>query len=192
MVDEFSAFARMPKPTKEKSDLRAILKDAVFLREMGNNHVTFIRDFGDEPLEGQFDSRMLGQAFGNIVKNAVEAIEAVPAEAARGTRKIVVRSRRDDAIGRYVVDIIDNGKGLPTENRHRILEPYMTMREKGTGLGLAIVKKIIEDHGGQLELHDAPADFDGGVGAMIRVILPPAGETGGDDTLKDKGNTNGG
>jgi len=68
--------------------------------------------------------------------------------------------------------VIDNGKGLPTENRHRILEPYMTMREKGTGLGLAIVKKIIEDHGGQLELHDAPSDFDQGHGAMIRVILP--------------------
>ena len=68
--------------------------------------------------------------------------------------------------------IDDNGRGLPEENRHRILEPYMTMRDKGTGLGLAIVKKIIEEHGGQLELHDAPAEFDRGRGAMIRVILP--------------------
>lgn len=173
MVDEFSSFARMPKPTKERSDLRAILKDAVFLREMGNTEITFIRDFGDEPLDGFFDSRMLGQAFGNIVKNAVEAIEALPAEAVRGERKIMVRSRPDERSGAFVVDIIDNGKGLPTENRHRILEPYMTMREKGTGLGLAIVKKIIEDHGGHLELHDAPADFDNGHGAMIRIILPP-------------------
>ena len=192
MVDEFSAFARMPKPTKEKSDLRAILKDAVFLREMGNTHINFVRDFGDEPLEGQFDGRMLGQAFGNLVKNAVEAIEAVPAGTSRGAPKVLIRSRRDDTTGRFVVDVIDNGKGLPTENRHRILEPYMTMRDKGTGLGLAIVKKIIEDHGGQLELHDAPPDFDGGAGAMIRVVLPPAGETGGEDNLKDKGNTNGG
>lgn len=173
MVDEFSSFARMPKPTKERSDLRAILKDAVFLREMGNTEISFIRDFGDEPLDGFFDSRMLGQAFGNIVKNAVEAIEALPAEAVRGERKIMVRSRPVERSGAFVVDIIDNGKGLPTENRHRILEPYMTMREKGTGLGLAIVKKIIEDHGGHLELHDAPADFDNGHGAMIRIILPP-------------------
>ncbi len=184
MVDEFSSFARMPKPTKERTDLRGILKDAVFLREMGNHHVAFRKDLGEEPLTGLFDARMLGQAFGNLVKNAVEAIEAVPPEAARTEPRILVRARRDEEGRRFVVDVIDNGKGLPTENRHRILEPYMTMREKGTGLGLAIVKKIIEDHGGQLELHDAPRDFDNGHGAMIRVILPfedTAGETDAED-----------
>jgi two-component system nitrogen regulation sensor histidine kinase NtrY len=68
--------------------------------------------------------------------------------------------------------VIDNGKGLPRENRQRLLEPYMTTREKGTGLGLAIVKKIVEDHGGHLELNDAPADFHGGRGAMISIFLP--------------------
>ncbi len=171
MVDEFSAFARMPKPTKEPSDLRAILHDAIFLREMGNNHITFLQELGEERLEGAFDSRMLGQAFGNLIKNAVEAIEAVPSEE-REERKILVRTSKDEARDRFTVDIIDNGRGLPVENRHSILEPYMTMREKGTGLGLAIVKKIIEEHGGQLELHDAPADFDQGRGAMIRVHLP--------------------
>lgn len=171
MVDEFSAFARMPKPTKEPSDLRSILHDAIFLREMGNNHIAFQQELGEERLEGMFDSRMLGQAFGNLIKNAVEAIEAVPSEE-REARKILVRASLDEARDRFTVDIIDNGRGLPVENRHSILEPYMTMREKGTGLGLAIVKKIIEEHGGQLELHDAPADFDQGRGAMIRVHLP--------------------
>ncbi|TKB80904.1 MAG: PAS domain-containing sensor histidine kinase, partial [Mesorhizobium sp.] len=72
------------------------------------------------------------------------------------------------------IDVIDNGRGLPRENRQRLLEPYMTTREKGTGLGLAIVKKIVEDHGGRLELHDAPADFHDGRGAMISIILPVA------------------
>ncbi|CAN7431161.1 PAS domain-containing sensor histidine kinase [Rhizobium sp. LjRoot30] len=172
MVDEFSAFARMPKPTKEPTDLRNILRDAVFLREMGNTHVHFMRELGDQPLEGMFDARMLGQAFGNLIKNAVEAIEAVPSDEVRDERKILVRCHFEPALDRFVADVIDNGKGLPVENRHRILEPYMTMREKGTGLGLAIVKKIIEEHGGQLELHDAPADFDHGRGAMIRVLLP--------------------
>ncbi|WP_421579462.1 ATP-binding protein [Shinella sp. M31] len=185
MVDEFSSFARMPKPTKERSDLRNILKDAVFLREMGNNHVAFQKDLGEVPLTGLFDARMLAQAFGNLIKNAVEAIEALPPEAERGEHKILVRAEADDAGRRFVVDVVDNGKGLPTENRHRILEPYMTMREKGTGLGLAIVKKIIEDHGGQLELHDAPQDFDNGQGAMIRVILPYE-ETAAVDADKNK------
>ena len=78
------------------------------------------------------------------------------------------------ADGMIRVDVMDNGKGLPRENRQRLLEPYMTTREKGTGLGLAIVKKIVEDHGGRLELHDAPADFHGGRGAMITMILPAA------------------
>ncbi len=172
MVDEFSAFARMPKPTKQRADLREILKDAVFLREMGSTEIEFQRDFGDEALEGSFDARMLSQAVGNIVKNAVEAIEAVPAEDLGSGGKILVRSYFDRDLDRFAVDVIDNGRGLPVENRHRILEPYMTMRDKGTGLGLAIVKKIIEEHGGQLELHDAPADFDRGRGAMIRIVLP--------------------
>jgi len=186
MVDEFSAFARMPKPTKERSDLRGILKDAVFLREMGNTHVVFRKELGEVALSGLFDARMLGQAFGNLIKNAVEAIEALPPDASREERKILVRAEADDAGRRFVVDVIDNGKGLPTENRHRILEPYMTMREKGTGLGLAIVKKIIEDHGGQLELHDAPADFDHGHGAMIRVILPYEETVAADVDKKNK------
>ncbi|MFL0692655.1 MAG: ATP-binding protein [Agrobacterium tumefaciens] len=177
MVDEFSAFARMPKPTKQRSDLREILTDAVFLREIGSAEIEFQRDFGTEPLEGNFDARMLAQAVGNIVKNAVEAIEAVPKDELGEGGKILVRSAFDGDQDRFIVDVIDNGRGLPSENRHRILEPYMTMREKGTGLGLAIVKKIIEEHGGQLELHDAPADFDRGRGAMIRIILPRADAT---------------
>ncbi|WP_296036595.1 PAS domain-containing sensor histidine kinase [uncultured Agrobacterium sp.] len=178
MVDEFSAFARMPKPTKERSDLRDVLKDATFLREMGASHVTFATQLGDAPLEGMFDSRMLGQAFGNLIKNATEAIEAIDAAEGREGR-ILVRADFDEANNRFVVDVIDNGRGLPVENRHRILEPYMTMRDKGTGLGLAIVKKIIEEHGGHLELHDAPADFDHGHGAMIRVLLPRVDAVGG-------------
>lgn len=182
MVDEFSSFARMPKPAKERSDLRDILRDAIFLREMGTSHVTFLRELGDAPLVGLFDSRMLGQAFGNLIKNAVEAIEAVPSDAERDGRKVLVRARYDEAREQFCVDIIDNGNGLPVENRHRILEPYMTMREKGTGLGLAIVKKIIEEHGGQLELHDAPVEFDHGKGAMIRVVLPNAQGAGSAET----------
>lgn len=172
MVDEFSSFARMPKPSKSKVDLRDILKDAVFLREVSRSDIEFVRQLPDEPMEGQFDPRMLGQAFGNLIKNATEAIDAVPSDAERNGRTIVVRAAVSSDGQDYVVDIIDNGRGLPGENRHRLLEPYMTMREKGTGLGLAIVKKIVDDHGGVIQLRDAPADVDGGRGAMISVRLP--------------------
>ena len=181
MVDEFSAFARMPKPTKQETDLRDILRDAMFLREMGTSHIHFEREVTDEPQMGLFDGRMLGQAFGNLIKNAAESIESVAGEEGRGEGRILARSGYDADHDQYTVDIIDNGRGLPVENRHRILEPYMTMREKGTGLGLAIVKKIIEEHGGQLELHDAPADFDHGRGAMIRVLLPRRENTSAQD-----------
>lgn len=180
MVDEFSAFARMPKPTKEMSDLRTVLKDATFLREMGAAHIEFATELGDEPLHGMFDARMLGQAFGNLIKNATEAIESVETSGEPRKGRIVVRASYDEHNNRFIADVIDNGRGLPVENRHRILEPYMTMREKGTGLGLAIVKKIIEEHGGHLELHDAPADFDHGHGAMIRVLLPRIEAVGGE------------
>ena len=159
MVDEFSSFARMPKPAKSMGDLRAVLKDAVFLREMGSSHIDYKLDLGEAPMEGLFDSRMLGQAFGNIVKNASESVDAVAEDQPRDGRRILIQRNAVSTADNYVIDVIDNGIGLPMENRHRIVEPYMTMREKGTGLGLAIVKKIIEEHGGQIELHDAPADM---------------------------------
>ncbi|MDF1779190.1 MAG: PAS domain-containing sensor histidine kinase [Rhizobiaceae bacterium] len=171
MVDEFSSFARMPKPAKEKHDLREILKDAIFLRKISRNDIEFTQEFSDGPLIGYFDSRMLGQAFGNLIKNASEAIDALTPDQKRNGHRIMVRAGRL-ADGELVVDVMDNGKGLPVENRNRIFEPYMTMREKGTGLGLAIVKKIIDEHGGILELHDVPPDFDPNGGAMIRVRLP--------------------
>jgi two-component system nitrogen regulation sensor histidine kinase NtrY len=169
MVDEFSGFARMPKPDMKIIDLRETLREASFLVEVSRSDISFQRDFGSEPLMGTFDSRLLSQAFGNLIKNAAEAIEA--AEREGGVAGVINISARRTPEG-FQVEIMDNGKGLPRENRQRLLEPYMTTREKGTGLGLAIVKKIVEDHGGRLELHDAPQEFHGGKGAMIRIVLP--------------------
>jgi len=171
MVDEFSAFARMPKPEMKVIDIRDALREASFLVEVSRADIKFERDFGSIPLKGTFDSRLMAQAFGNVIKNAAEAIEAVDREIG-GAGAIRVKAALVDGMIR--VDVMDNGKGLPRENRQRLLEPYMTTREKGTGLGLAIVKKIVEDHGGRLELHDAPHDFHGGRGAMITMILPIA------------------
>ncbi|WP_164470468.1 MULTISPECIES: sensor histidine kinase NtrY-like [unclassified Aureimonas] len=163
MVDEFSTFARMPKPKMEVRDLREALKEAVFMREMGDHGIAFTADFGDVPLAGDFDIRLLSQAFGNLVKNAVESLETSEVEAPR----IALTARRDGTD--HLVEITDNGRGFPKEDRDRLLEPYMTTREKGTGLGLAIVRKIIEEHGGSIELDDAPGETSG---ALVRVRLP--------------------
>ncbi|MDH6234684.1 two-component system nitrogen regulation sensor histidine kinase NtrY [Mesorhizobium soli] len=189
MVNEFSAFARMPKPEMKNIDLREPLREASFLIEVSRSDIKFERDFGTEQLKGTFDSRLLSQAFGNIIKNASEAIDA--ADRSDGEAGAIrIQARREDAMIR--VDVMDNGKGLPRENRQRLLEPYMTTREKGTGLGLAIVKKIVEDHGGRLELHDAPADFHGGRGAMISILLPLAADDTAalrDGSVEDKHRT---
>jgi two-component system nitrogen regulation sensor histidine kinase NtrY len=174
MVDEFASFARMPKPTLGEHDAVDMVRQAVFLMQMGNPDIAFETHLPDGPVMARFDRRQLSQAVTNIVKNATEAIAAAPPDPADPPR-IAVTLTRDG--GDVLVDIVDNGIGLPSENRQRLLEPYVTTREKGTGLGLAIVGKILEDHGGGIELADAPAVASGGRGAWVRLrfrIDPPA------------------
>jgi len=104
----------------------------------------------------------------NVIKNAAEAIEAVPGDQL-GKGRIKIHGYQQDEF--LVVDVIDNGKGLPKFDRQKLLEPYMTTREKGTGLGLAIVRKVMEDHGGNIQLLDSPLDENSGRGAMMRMRI---------------------
>jgi two-component system nitrogen regulation sensor histidine kinase NtrY len=166
MVDEFSKFARMPKAVIAAEDVADTVRQVVFLQRVGNEDIDIDLDLGEDPMPAQFDRRLISQGLTNIIKNATEAISAVPvAERSRG--HIRVTAVRD---GDFVVlDVIDNGIGLPKENRNRLLEPYVTTREKGTGLGLAIVGKILEEHGGGLELRDAAEQFPGQRGAWMRL-----------------------
>ncbi|MFO1184009.1 MAG: PAS domain-containing sensor histidine kinase [Bauldia sp.] len=173
MVDEFSSFARMPKPTFQAVNLAEPIRNAVFLMQVGSPDIDFVVEMErPEDLQAKVDVGLISQALTNLMKNASEAIAAVPAAQATGKGTIRVLAAAKDA--QIVIDIVDNGIGLPAENRHKLLEPYVTTREKGTGLGLAIVKKIIEDHGGKLDLLDAPAVASGGRGAMVRIVLPAA------------------
>ncbi|WP_029355939.1 PAS domain-containing sensor histidine kinase [Bosea sp. 117] len=169
MVDEFSSFARMPKPVVEMQDLAETVRQVVFLMRVGNPEITIDCELPDKAVPARFDRRLISQALTNIVKNATEALGAVPPEQMNGPAHITVRLRLDDAerTGMATIDVLDNGIGLPTENRARLLEPYVTTREKGTGLGLAIVGKIMEEHGGGIELDDNPE----GRGAWIRLRL---------------------
>jgi two-component system nitrogen regulation sensor histidine kinase NtrY len=189
MVDEFSRFARMPKPVIAAEDVADTVRQVVFLMRVGHPDIDFEVELPAEAMPARFDRRLISQALTNIIKNATEAIGAVPppllpppqagegslifpppqaGEGRVGERgRITVSVRRDGKD--VVIDVIDNGIGLPKENRARLLEPYVTTREKGTGLGLAIVGRILEEHGGRIELRDASEKVAGARGAWMQL-----------------------
>ncbi len=170
MVDEFSSFARMPKPIFRTDNLTEVLRQSIFLHEVAHQDIVFDADMPDDPVFLVCDRRLIGQALTNIVKNAVEAIE----RGGKGAGRIVSTLTFDGA--RATITICDNGIGLPNQ-RASIVEPYVTTREGGTGLGLAIVKRIIEEHGGTLDFGDAP-----GGGTRVWIILDAATLTAKLDT----------
>jgi two-component system nitrogen regulation sensor histidine kinase NtrY len=166
MVDEFSSFARMPKPAIGQEDLAETIRQVVFMMRIANPEIEFVDQLPEGSVIAPFDRRLISQAVTNIVKNATEAITAVPEEE-RGQARIVVTL--DDTHPDYLIlAVTDNGKGFPVEGRQRLLEPYMTTREGGTGLGLPIVAKILEDHGGGMDLVDNPAER----GGQVRMWIP--------------------
>ncbi|MHA6719320.1 sensor histidine kinase NtrY-like [Sphingomonas sp. RS6] len=152
MVDEFSSFARMPKPLFRSESLLDIARQSMFLHEVAHPAIRFTLDAPDPAPPLVCDRRQIGQALTNVVKNAVEAIEAREAGAPPGEIHLVIEPETD---GRILLTLSDNGVGLPVE-RDRIVEPYMTTRSRGTGLGLAIVKKIVEEHFGTISFADRP------------------------------------
>jgi two-component system nitrogen regulation sensor histidine kinase NtrY len=166
MVDEFSSFARMPRPTVQPEDAKELCQQALFLQRNGNPEIRYASTLPDHPVPLICDRRQIAQVLTNILKNSAEAIEGREARAGQALPpgEITLALLDDDSTVRIVVE--DNGKGLPKEGRERLTEPYMTTRSKGTGLGLAIVKKIMEDHGGNLVLDDR----EGG-GARISLVF---------------------
>jgi two-component system nitrogen regulation sensor histidine kinase NtrY len=166
MVDEFSSFARMPKPAFAPEPLAEIARQALFLHEVAHPEIAFSLDVPDPSPVLVCDRRLLGQALTNIVKNGVEAVEQkreAGKRKAKGGERIAMTIRTDGP--RVIVEVTDTGIGLPAD-RGRLTEPYMTTRAKGTGLGLAIVKKIVEEHFGQIEFADGPAG-----GSLVRLIF---------------------
>lgn len=177
MVDEFSRFARMPKPVMEGEDVADTVRQAVFLMKVAHPEIDIEAEFKQDPLRAQFDRRLISQAVTNIVKNATEAIEQVPPEElgkdyGKGRIDVVVSREGEDVL----IDVIDNGIGLPKVARSRLLEPYVTTRAKGTGLGLAIVGRVLEDHGGRIELKDASDFREGQRGAWMRMRFAISGQ----------------
>ncbi|QCB54843.1 HAMP domain-containing protein [Sphingopyxis sp. PAMC25046] len=168
MVDEFSSFARMPKPTFGVEDVRDILRQAVFLFEVAKPDIAFSVKTPAEIEPLVCDRRSLSQAITNIVKNAVEAIEEKHKISDFAPTGHIGAALDIGAGGEVIIRVTDDGIGLP-EARDAIAEPYMTTRQGGTGLGLAIVKKIVEQHYGELEFSDNPA----GQGTCVTLTLHP-------------------
>jgi two-component system nitrogen regulation sensor histidine kinase NtrY len=180
MVDEFSSFARMPQPVMKDEDIGELIRHAVFLQRVAQPQITFALLTPDEPISVECDGRLVSQALTNVLKNAGEAVRAKFGKEGddehplREGGRIEIRLVQDSV--RVGIEVIDNGIGLPKEDRNRLTEPYVTKRAKGTGLGLAIVKKIMEDHKGALTLEDAPKNDETGVaresGALVRLTFP--------------------
>jgi two-component system, NtrC family, nitrogen regulation sensor histidine kinase NtrY len=180
MVDEFSSFARMPQPVMKDEDICELIRHAVFLQRVAQPQITFALLIPDEPIGVECDGRLVSQALTNVLKNAGEAVRAKygkegdEEQPLRDGGRIEIRLLQDPV--RVGIEVVDNGVGLPSEDRNRLTEPYVTKRAKGTGLGLAIVKKIMEDHKGALTLEDAPKTDDTGApresGALVRLTFP--------------------
>ena len=169
MVDEFSSFARMPKPVIGREDLRELIKAAVFPQKVAFPDIVFAVDMPENPVDAECDGRLIVQALSNLLKNAGESIGArLSGDGGAAPGKIEITLEENDAVSQ--IHIVDNGVGLPAEQRHRLAEPYMTTRAKGTGLGLAIVKKIAEEHGGALDFADDHSL--GASGARMTLTLP--------------------
>jgi len=180
MVDEFSTFARMPTPRMGGADLTELLRANAFAQRLVFPDIRFEFEGPEAPVTIWCDERLIAQALTNILKNAGEAVVA------RRTRdgepkegRVVVRL--SETPQQAIVEIIDNGLGFPAKDRSRLVEPYVTTRTKGTGLGLAIVQRVVEDHGGGLELFDAPAP---GPGALVRISLPKSPDASAAQTAR--------
>jgi len=165
MVDEFSAFARMPAPVMHREDIVELCRQSLFLQQSAHPLIAYRTRLPAEPLMIDCDATLVGRALTNLLQNAADAIEARLADAPSGSAG-EIWLRLEVVHGDLVIAVEDNGRGLPKVERHRLTEPYVTMRAKGTGLGLAIVKKIMEDHGGNLILDDRP-----GGGASVKLIF---------------------
>jgi two-component system, NtrC family, nitrogen regulation sensor histidine kinase NtrY len=184
MVDEFSSFARMPKPLFREEAVVEIVRQALFLHEVAHPDIGFSLSAPEPSPILVCDRRQLGQALTNVVKNAVEAIQQKrETDGASSEDRVTMRV---SAAGTHLcIEISDTGIGLPVE-RGRLTEPYMTTRVKGTGLGLAIVKKIVEEHFGSIEFDDAA-----GGGTSVRLMfdmetLARLGGSGGDAHIEER------
>jgi two-component system, NtrC family, nitrogen regulation sensor histidine kinase NtrY len=164
MVDEFSAFARMPQPVIKPEDVGRIAREALVLQKTARPQIAWHTEIPERGPLVPCDRRLIRQALTNLLQNAADAVAM-----REGAGRIDLSVCQSESEVR--VCVTDDGIGLP-DDRARLTEPYVTHKPKGTGLGLAIVKKIMEDHGGRLVLDDRPGGDSATHGAMATLVMP--------------------
>ena len=167
MVDEFSSFARMPRAVMKRVELVGLVKEQMSLQKVAHSNIDFSLILDENIIFVQCDSRQIRQAITNLIQNSIDSIGTRTKDLDLENGKIKILLSVEDRFGNIIIS--DNGRGLPKEDRHRLIEPYVTTREKGTGLGLAIVAKIIEDHRGVFKIKDGS---DLGAGATVIMKIP--------------------
>ncbi|MDR0633281.1 MAG: HAMP domain-containing protein [Holosporales bacterium] len=163
LINEFSAFARMPEAVFATVDLTQLIRDSVFLQKQAFPDILYQLEFPQKTILWNCDGQQMLQVLTNILQNAANAISE-GAEHKNG--KITIFIYQFEGYINIVIE--DNGPGFPKENRERLFEPYYTTRKSGTGLGMAIVLRIITEHFGTMELKDAVEHS----GARVEIMLP--------------------
>ncbi|MCE9507365.1 MAG: PAS domain-containing sensor histidine kinase [Alphaproteobacteria bacterium] len=168
MVNEFSAYARMPVAMKRPENIVEVCQDALVLQKHAHAGIRFGFIASEPVIQANCDRSQLTQVITNLLQNAVDSIherqQQTPGE---GNIKLVVEQKGDNVF----ISVEDNGVGLPEKERDKLMEPYVTTKKKGSGLGLAIVKKIMEDHEGSVVLEDSVRQ-DTEYGVKATIIFP--------------------
>ncbi len=152
LVNEFSSFARMPAANLGPNNLNEIIHEAMVLYEEGHKPIRF--DFSPDHQIPVFnlDKEQIKRVMGNLLENAVAAVEAVAEQPKDG--QITVETRLDSLMNLVRIEVADNGCGVSPEDKPMLFEPYFSTKASGTGLGLAIVNTIISDHDGYIRVKD--------------------------------------
>lgn len=163
LINEFSAFARMPEAIITPIDINKLVYDAVFMQKQAYPSIQFCTEIPDSHIIWPCDSQQISQVLINLLQNAINAI----VENKTPTKGfILIKLHQNQDYLELIVE--DNGPGFPLEKRERLFEPYYTTRAKGTGLGMAIILRIVTEHAGTMELKDAI----GHPGARVEITLP--------------------
>ena len=150
LVNEFSAFAKMPTSMPVPDNLNKVVTDAVALYRQAHQEVEYALELYENMPKVDIDSSQMSRAVGNLLENATTAIN----DGGVSFKKITIRTSYDPEVHIATLDIIDTGPGIPKRVKERMFEPYFSTRRGGTGLGLVIVNRIISDHNGFIRVKD--------------------------------------